>query len=140
VTQVFFGVNDQQTAEYVSNRLGDATIIVESGGTGTSVSRSPNPQGGTSCSHSSSTNNNWQQLGRKLLRPEEVTGLNGRAAITFTPGVPPIYTWLVRYYEGGYGQPSGLTPMRMAFDTACFFLPAAFLAVLFTIGLIQHTF
>lgn len=32
-SQVFFGVNDPQTAEYVSNRLGEGTIIVESGGT-----------------------------------------------------------------------------------------------------------
>ena len=32
-TQVFFGVNDQTTAEYVSNRLGEQTIVVASGGT-----------------------------------------------------------------------------------------------------------
>ena len=34
-TQVFFGVNDQATAEYVSNRLGEQTIVVASGGTTT---------------------------------------------------------------------------------------------------------
>jgi type IV secretion system protein VirD4 len=37
--------------------------------------------------------------GRKLLKPEEVMALNSRTAITFTPGVPPICTTLVRYYE-----------------------------------------
>src|SRR5579875_887979 len=30
---VWFGINDQQSAEYVSSRLGEETIIVESGGT-----------------------------------------------------------------------------------------------------------
>ena len=37
--------------------------------------------------------------GRKLLKPDEVLGLSERIAITFTPGVPPIWTTLVRYYE-----------------------------------------
>src|SRR3989304_2171954 len=32
-TQVYFGVNDNATAEYVSNRLGGSTILVDSGGT-----------------------------------------------------------------------------------------------------------
>ena len=38
-------------------------------------------------------------MGRKLLKPEEVLALDKRIAITFTPGVPPIWTTLVRYYE-----------------------------------------
>src|SRR5579864_4235727 len=59
VTQVFFGVNDKDTAEYVSARLGEETIIVESGGTSSSVSRSPSSQGGSSSySYSTSTNDN----------------------------------------------------------------------------------
>ena len=33
VSQVFFGINDLPTAEYVSNRLGEQTIVVSSGGT-----------------------------------------------------------------------------------------------------------
>ena len=36
---VYFGVNDNETAEYVSNRLGEATIIVDSGGTGSGNSK-----------------------------------------------------------------------------------------------------
>ena len=39
VTQVYFGVNEQQSAEYMSNRLGDETIVVKSGGTSRSRSR-----------------------------------------------------------------------------------------------------
>ena len=125
-TQVFFGVNDQQTAEYVSARLGEETIIVKSGGTGSSESRSASQQGANgSTSYSTSTNDNWQQLGRKLLKPEEVTALDPRVAITFTPGVPPIWTRLVRYYEKDFGLPRGLGPVKAAFDAACLFLAAS---------------
>ena len=42
---------------------------------------------------------NWQQQARKLLKPEEITGLPARTAITFTPGVPPLMTTLVPYFE-----------------------------------------
>lgn len=138
VTQVFFGVNDPQTAEYVSNRLGEETILVESGGTGSSTSWQASQQG--SSSYSTSTSNNWQQLGRKLLKPEEVAALPERVAITFTPGVPPIWTWLVRYYEKDFGLPCGLGPVKAVFDSACLFLAAAMLAVWFTAALFYHTF
>ncbi|HEY3964100.1 MAG TPA: type IV secretory system conjugative DNA transfer family protein [Planctomycetaceae bacterium] len=139
-TQVFFGVNDQQTAEYVSNRLGDETIVVASGGTGSSTSRQGSPQGGHNYSYSTSTNDNWQQLGRKLLKPEEVTATDPRVAITFTPGVPPIATWLVRYYENDFGLPRGMGLMKAAFDAACLFLAVLMLATWFTAELVYHTF
>ena len=92
-------MNDLPTAEYVSNRLGESTIVVTSGGTssGTSHQQSGNNQGGTTTSKNASEN--WSQMGRKLLKPEEVLSLDNRTAITFTPGVPPIWTTLVRYYE-----------------------------------------
>lgn len=100
-TQIFFAVNDHATAEHVSNRLGEHTIIVESGGTSRSQtsqwSHGPHPSDGGS--HSSTGNDNWQQQARKLLKPEEAIALPPRAAITFTPGVPPLLTWLLRYYE-----------------------------------------
>ncbi len=38
VSQMFFAVNDKDTAQYVSDRLGEETIIVTSGGTSTSHS------------------------------------------------------------------------------------------------------
>jgi type IV secretion system protein VirD4 len=99
-TQVFFGVNDQQTSEYVSARLGEATIVVDSGGTNTGSSRQvSSPEPSTSLSESWGSNSNWAQQARKLLKPEEVVALPARTAITFTPGVPPIRTTLTRYYE-----------------------------------------
>ena len=141
VTQVFFGVNDPQTAEYVSTRLGEETIVVASGGTGASTShQSCQQSGGVSASHSTSTNDNWQQLGRKLLKPEEVAALDPRIAITFTPGTPPLWTRLVRYYETAFHAPDRMGWVRRWFDTLCLFITAAALAVMFTAALTNKTF
>jgi type IV secretion system protein VirD4 len=100
VTQVFFGANELETAEYVSNRLGEKTIIVDSGGTSRGISQQYSSREYGSYSTSSNSNSNWAQHGRKLLKPEEVMALSPRTAITFAPGVPPICTRLIRYYEG----------------------------------------
>jgi len=140
VTQVFFGVNDHQTAEYVSNRLGEETIVVSSGGTSTGSNWSTSDQGGNSRGGSTGASDNWQQIGRRLLKPEEVTALDPRVAITLTPGAPPIWTWLVRYYEKGWGYQREMGPVRAAFDTACLFLAAGMLAVLWTAAMIYGTF
>jgi type IV secretion system protein VirD4 len=108
-TQIFFGVNDVGggagavgSADYVSARLGEETIVVESSGRSKSTSSSytsGGPQRSQSTSTSYSTNQNFQQQARRLCKPEEVIALPARTAITFTPGVPPIRTTLLRAYE-----------------------------------------
>jgi len=99
VSQVFFGINDLPTAEYVSNRLGDETIVVRSGGTSTGKSWQSSNNGNGSTSSSSNASDNWAQQGRKLLKPEEILALSDRIVITFTPGVLPIWTTRIRYFE-----------------------------------------
>lgn len=99
VTQIFFGTNDPPTAEYVSTRLGEFTTTVTSGGEGSGGSQQHQEASASSTSSSWNSSNNWNQVGRKLLKPEEVLGLSARTAITFTPGVPPICTTVVRYFE-----------------------------------------
>jgi type IV secretion system protein VirD4 len=103
-----FGVNDNDTAKYVSDRLGEATIAISNFGKNTGGSRN-NPDAVTAHSHGSS-GRSWgetestQQLARRLLKPEEVMRLpsdprTGVTALTFPPGVPPIMTTLVPYYR-----------------------------------------
>lgn len=141
VTQVFFGVNDPQTAEYVSNRLGEFTQVVASGGINRGTSRQTTWQsgGGSSSSGTSSgSSTNWQQAGRKLLQPSEVTALDPRIAITFHPGVPPIATRLVRHYEGNFRTDNGIGFFRAAFHTACLFLSVALFAVTVTAVLVGN--
>jgi hypothetical protein len=112
-TQIFFGVNDgglpggAGTAEYVSSRLGEQTVIVTSGGTSSGTSRTWSSGGNQSSGGGSSSYNgsaNWNQQVRKLLQPSEVVALSPRLAITFTPGVPPVLSYLQRYYEKGFLQ------------------------------------
>jgi type IV secretion system protein VirD4 len=138
-SQIFFGVNEVEEAKYVSSRLGEATWVVDSGGTSHSTTRQSGQQQGGS-SYSTSTNYNWQQMGRSLLKPEEVIGLHPRMALTFTPGRPPIWTWLTAYYETSFGAPTGLSPARMIVDTARVFLGTAMLAALCTAALIHQWF
>jgi type IV secretion system protein VirD4 len=132
VTQVFFGVNDNETAKYVSERLGKETIVVASGGTSTSTSHQTSAQGQGSRSYSTSSNDNWQQSGRELLQPNEVMALDERIAITFTPGIRPLWTTLVRYYETSFGKKDGTSwPAIKAFGIAacCLLLIGSFAAV-----------
>ncbi len=98
-SQIYFGVNDKDTAQYVSDRLGEETIIVASGGTSSSRTYQGSVAGPSTESRSFQRSDNWQQQARRLLKPEEVTALPARLAITFTPGVPPLKTMLTRYYE-----------------------------------------
>ena len=102
VTQVYFGVNDHATADLVSARLGEETVVVASGGTTDGWSRQWSGGGGQanqSDTASGGSSANWGQQARRLLKPEEVAALPPRAAVTFAPGVPPVMTRLGRYYE-----------------------------------------
>jgi type IV secretion system protein VirD4 len=140
VTQVFFGVNDNETAKYVSERLGKGTIVVDSGGRGKSTSyQEGNGQSPGSTSHSDSNNDNWQQSGRELLQPNEVMALDKRIAITFIPGLPPIWTILIRYYEKEFrSTPGEFWPAIKALCKAMLFAVAAgFFAVAATKGVCE---
>ena len=129
-TQVFFGVNDQQTAEYVSARLGEETIVIKSGGTSGGTSRQSGQNGQNSSSYSDNWSDNWAQHGRKLLKPEEVMALSERTAITLAPGVPPIWTTLLRYYEENLARkPGRVWPALTALvEAVCLLLVAGALA------------
>jgi type IV secretion system protein VirD4 len=104
-TQVYFGTQELDTASQISARLGEQTIVVESGGRGRSESFQPGHHGRRQRTYSTNSNSNWNQIGRKLLKPEEILTLDERIAITFVQGLPPIWTRLERYYEGRIGPP-----------------------------------
>lgn len=105
--QIFFGVNDPQTSQYVSTRLGEETVVVDNGGSSTGQSvQSPSGAGQGSSSYSVGQNSGWGQQVRRLLKPEEIEGLSPRIALVLMPGVPPLWTTLVRYYEESFELPS----------------------------------
>ncbi|VTR92886.1 conjugal transfer coupling protein : Type IV secretory pathway, VirD4 component OS=Singulisphaera acidiphila (strain ATCC BAA-1392 / DSM 18658 / VKM B-2454 / MOB10) GN=Sinac_7665 PE=4 SV=1: T4SS-DNA_transf [Gemmata massiliana] len=125
-SKIFFGVNDWATAELVSNLLGDETIVTASGGTGSGSSHQTSPQGGTYGS-STSANDNWSYLGRRLLTPSEVLNLPERVAIVLAPGLRPFWTWLIPHYLGSPARAPGLT--KSLVHAVLLFLLAAALAV-----------
>lgn len=100
-THVHFGVNSYQEAEAISLRGGEKTIIVESGGTssGRSTSWSMGAQAQDGGGTSNNMSENWAPQARKLIKAEEVLTESPRTAFTFVPGLPPIRTMLLRYYE-----------------------------------------
>jgi type IV secretion system protein VirD4 len=114
--------------------LGKETILVEGWNDGESWSSQPS-QHGRSTSHTRNRSRDIKQQPRELLQLDEVMNLDERIAITFTPGKPPIWTWLTRYYERGWNQSTGLSPAKMIFDAACLFLAAGMLAAMWTAGL-----
>jgi type IV secretion system protein VirD4 len=133
-SQIFFGVNDNATADYISARLGESTIVVASGGTssGSSYQYTQGAQSSSSRGSSGNSNSNWQQQARKLLKPEEVIALPPRTAITLTPGVRPICTTLLRYYEErGLGRRAGWFGRTVA---ACATLAASLAFCIVSVG------
>jgi type IV secretion system protein VirD4 len=129
-TNVFFGINDNSTASYISERIGDKTITVNSGGRSTSHSRQASYN--VNNSYSVSSSDNFAPQARRLLKPEEIMALNPREAITLSPGMAPISTWLVRYYErdfsNGWFKRSWRATKVLALSLILFVL-AAFVAV-----------
>jgi type IV secretion system protein VirD4 len=104
-TKIFFSTQAYETAEIISKSIGTGTIIVESGGSNSGWSRNRSSSSGqghsesSGSSYSQGSNSNWQQQGRELLKPDEILALDPRIAITLTPGVRPLWTKLIRYYE-----------------------------------------
>jgi len=127
VSQVFFGVNDKDTAQYVSDRLGEETRIVASGGTSRGRTHQGSASGPPSESRSMQWSENWGQQVRRLLKPEEVANLPSRTAITFTPGIPPLMTTLIRYYEENVsGRGPGFLKRVAILGWSAFFLTIGF--------------
>jgi type IV secretion system protein VirD4 len=116
-SQVYFAINDNQTADYVSARLGEFTNVATSGGASSGTSYQHNDHGNGSSSYSKTYSENWQQHGRRLYRPEELMALPPNIAITFTPGVPPIRSKLVKYWDEDFYRPSRVRKAWAAFKT-----------------------
>lgn len=83
----FFGVGDNETAKYVSDMLGQATIEFRTVGDSSSSSL----QGGGT----SGTSSSQQLTGRSLLTPDEV--IRSKGAIVVVPGERPYRLDLMSY-------------------------------------------
>jgi type IV secretory pathway TraG/TraD family ATPase VirD4 len=108
VTQVFFAVNDMEsqagrgTAEYISARGGDATILEQSGGE-TGGGQTGFSEGGKDRTASRNSSwgwsRNWSTKPRKLWTADEVMAADKRMCFTFMPAKRPLLTRLIRWHE-----------------------------------------
>jgi type IV secretion system protein VirD4 len=107
VTQIFFAVNDMQqqqgrgTADYISARGGNQTLLIESkqtsSGGSTSWSEGKDSQKNTGTNWGRSTTVSEHQ--RLLWTPDEVLASDRRRCFCFMAGMRPVVTRLIRWYE-----------------------------------------
>jgi type IV secretion system protein VirD4 len=139
-TQLYFGVNAYESAEAISKRCGDATLLVESLNESTSFSR---PSGGFSKdgqkgSVSTSRSVNTSEIGRPLYRPDEVLRLSDEVGLLFHRNLPVIPVKLLRYYRepefrrGGSGRSGSGVVLRAGLVAAA--------ALLASLGLLAVAF
>jgi len=99
-TSIVFGINDYQTAEMISKRCGQETVVVESGGWNSGTNRQlSSGQIDSNTGYSTGSNAGWQQQLRHVFTPDELMALPPRVALTFIPGMRPVASYLLRYYE-----------------------------------------
>jgi type IV secretion system protein VirD4 len=115
-TQQYFGINDPESAEAISKRMGDATIVTMSRNKTVSHSQptghvGPQQQAGSLSNSTSITTN---ELGRRLLKPEEILTLPEGVSLVFHKNLHVIPAWQVYHYadrefkRGGTGRQPGL--------------------------------
>jgi type IV secretion system protein VirD4 len=86
-----FGINDWDTAEYLSRMTGEATIYVESTHHSRGVSRGRHAQ------RQLGTGRAWSEQGRRLLLPDEVRRLPHEAQLLFVKGNAPLLVKRLNY-------------------------------------------
>jgi type IV secretion system protein VirD4 len=86
-----FGVNDWETADYLSKMAGEATIPVESEGRSRGTSHGPRAQ------HQLNASRNRSESGRRLLLPDEVRRLPRERELLFVKGGAPLRVERLNY-------------------------------------------
>ena len=97
--QLYFGTNAYESAEAISKRSGDATILIESLNRTSSFSRSfggVKDQPGSTSTGDSVTSS---EMGRPLFRPDEVLRLRDDLGLLFYRNMPVMPIKLLRYYN-----------------------------------------
>jgi type IV secretion system protein VirD4 len=87
-----FGTNDVDTAEYLSRRLGEATIQVES------ETRSAGRSEGKTGSRSQSAGHGVSERARRLLTPDEVLRLPPDRQLLMVKGRDPVLAGRLSYF------------------------------------------
>ena len=102
-----FGVNDWETAEYLSKMTGDATIRVASANISHGVTR------GRTAARQESSAETTSERGRRLLMPDEVRRLGNDTELLFVRGSAPVLARKLNYLrDPEYAGMSDRNPMH----------------------------
>ncbi len=129
--QQFFGTNAYQSAEHISQRVGDCTILVESINRNRSRSRPTGQPGREPTPGSVSTGDGItiSEAGRRLIRPEEVLVLPEDVSLTFYKNMYVIPTQLVAWFaDPAFKQGLGERRRGVGLAAGVFSVAAAALA------------
>lgn len=97
-TQQFFSLNSFDTAEAISKRIGDTTIVIRTEGDNRGSSAPIGGDGKSPGSRNSGSNTSVSEAARRLIKPEEVLTLPESTAIVFHKNHHVIVCDKIKYY------------------------------------------
>ena len=97
-TQQYFSINSYETADAMSKRIGEATLVIRTEGGNDGTSSPTNGDGKTPGNRNWGRNWNSSEIARRLLKPEEILTLPDDAAIVFHKNNYVIVFNKIKYY------------------------------------------
>jgi type IV secretion system protein VirD4 len=97
-TQQYFSINSYETAEAMSKRIGDQTIVIRTEGSNSGTSSPMGGDGKNPGSRNSGSNTTTSEAVRRLLKPEEILVLPEHAAVIFHKNNYVIVCDKVKHY------------------------------------------
>jgi type IV secretion system protein VirD4 len=108
-TQQYFAITSYETAEAMSKRIGEGTILIRTSGDNQGRSTPSGGDGKNPGSINSGSSTNYSEAARKLLKPEEILVLPEDTAIVFHKNHYVIMCQKIRYYADKAFRPRGLS-------------------------------
>jgi type IV secretion system protein VirD4 len=97
-TQQYFSTNSYETAEAISKRIGDETIVIRTEGDNRGISTNMGGDGKNPGSRNSGSNTSYSEAVRRVLKPEEILVLPENTALIFHKNNYVIVCDKIKYY------------------------------------------
>jgi type IV secretion system protein VirD4 len=107
-TQQYFSINSYETADAISKRIGEGTILIRTDGDNQGISNPIGGDGKNPGSRNSGWSTNYSEAARRLYRPEEILTLPDHTAIVFHRNHYAIVCDKIRYYADPAFRQRGL--------------------------------
>jgi type IV secretion system protein VirD4 len=98
-TQQYFCINSYETAEILSKRIGDQTIVVRTEGGNDGWSRPFGGDGKAAGSRNTGTSITITEIGRRYIKPEEILTLPENVSLVFHKNHYVMFCECIKYYS-----------------------------------------